>query len=310
MDSKAVCPICRGESIHEMPVAEWGEMRRCISCELIFANPMTLPETPESLYNKAYQGIFENPGMKEYSERVARKQAMKKGNLDPEDILFWGAYEQAKNWIEKNAAAGSVVLDIGCGLGGWLSTLRKKGFSPVGLDVAREVVRMRAEEGFEVWHGTIDSIEPNWKNPTICTCFFVLQHVSDPVSFLATIRAKFPHATLIIGVWNKFPAPDVISAASLPPRTLAWWGPKSLKKALEKAGYQVGLSSEPVAAGEFPAPRIFRRLISRDRWPKLYFRLLSIYYTVKPAIFFPLKLWKRLVHKTRTSTVLAIGKPC
>jgi SAM-dependent methyltransferase len=309
MDSKAVCPICGGESTHEMPVAEWGEMRRCISCELIFADPMTLPEAPESLYNKAYQGVYDNPGMKEYSERFEKKQAMKKESLDPEDLLFWGAYEQAKNWLEKNAAAGSVILDIGCGLGGWLPTLRKKGFSPVGLDVAEEVVKIRTEEGFEVYHGTIDSIEPNWKNPSVCTCFFVLQHIQDPVDFLATIRAKFPNSTLIIGIWNKFPAPDVISSTSLPPRTLSWWGPKSLRKALEKAGYQVGMPSQSTAAGEFPAPRILRRIISRERNPKLYFRLIAIYYAVKPVVFFPLKLWKHLGHKTRTSTVLAIAKP-
>jgi len=281
-----------------------------MSSELIFANPMTLPETPESLYNKAYQGVFENPGMKEYSERITLRLEMKRANIDPEKLLFWGAYDQAKTWLQKNVPKGSVVLDIGCGIGGWLSTLHKKGFMPVGLDVAKEVVDIRTDEGFEVWHGTVDSIEPDWKHPAVCTCFFVMQHLPDPVGFLATIRSKFPKATLVISVWNKFPAPQKLSAASLPPRTLTWWGPKSLKKALEKAGYRVNLVSEPIGASEFAMPRIIRQLIPRDQRPAFYYRLLSIYYTIKPAVFLPFKFWKRLTTRTRTSTVLAIGEPC
>jgi SAM-dependent methyltransferase len=309
MDLKAICPICRGESFHEMPVAEWGEMRRCVSCDLIFADPMTLPETPESLYNKAYQGISENPSMKEYKKRILRKQEIINGNLKPENRFLHGAFEEAQKWIKKNVPRGSVILDIGCGLAGWLLTIREMGFLPVGLDVAEEVVKIRAKEGFEVWHGTIDSIEFNWKNPAICTCFFVLQHISDPVGFLSTIRTKFPQATLIIGVWNKFTMPKVFSAASLPPRTLSWWSPKSLQQALEKAGYRISLSSGPIASGEFVAPKIFCSLISRDRCPGLYLKLLSIYHTLKPVLFFPLKLYMRLFHKNRAKSILAIAKP-
>jgi len=310
MNLNAVCPICHGESIHEMPVSNWGEMRRCVSCELIFANPMTLPETPESLYDKAYKGVFENPGMKAYSERITRRLEMKKGNIDPEKLLFWGAHSEAKTWLKKNVPRGSAVLDIGCGMDSWLATLRKSGFVPVGLDVAKEVVDIRTSEGFEVWHGTIDSIEPNWKQPAVCTCFFVLHHVPDPVGFLATIRSKFPKATLVIGMWNVFPAQRKMPAKGLPPRTLTWWGPKSLKKALEKAGYRVNLLSEPIAASEFPIPQVIRQLIPHNQRTAFHYRLLSIYYAIKPAVFLPWKYWKRLKTKTKPSTLLAIGEPC
>jgi SAM-dependent methyltransferase len=309
MNSNAACPICHGETIHEMPVSNWGEMRRCVSCELIFANPMTLPETPESFYDKAYKGVFENPGMKAYSERLTRRLETKSDNIDPEKLLFWGAHDEAKTWLKKNVQKGSVVLDIGCGLGNWLDTLRKNGFVSVGLDVAKEVVDIRTSEGFEVWHGTINSIEPNWKQPAVCTCFFVLHHLPDPVGFLATIRSKFPKATLVIGMWNVFPVPQ-LQPAGQPPRTLTWWGPKSLKKALEKAGYRVNLLSEPIAASEFAMPKIIRQLIPHNQRTAFHYRLLSIYYTIKPVVFWPLKFWKRLKTETPPSTMLAIGEPC
>jgi SAM-dependent methyltransferase len=247
--------------------------------------------------------------MKAYRERVMRRLEIQNGNIDPEKMLFWGAREQAKNWMKKNVPKGSVVLDIGCGIGSWLTTLRKIGFKPVGLDVAKEVVDIRASEGFEVWHGTVDSIEPNWKNPTVCTCFFVLQHVPDPVGFLSTIRSKFPKASLVIGVWNKYPAPQKLQEASLPPRTLAWWGPKALKNALEKGGYRVILFSEPIAASEISMPQTIRQLIPQNQRNIFYYKSLSIYYALKPVIFLPWRLWKRLINRTRTSTLLAICKP-
>ncbi|MBI4303186.1 MAG: class I SAM-dependent methyltransferase [Chloroflexi bacterium] len=306
MTSNHVCPVCKGSSVHEREVAEWGEMRRCPSCDLVFAYPMTLPEPPESLFNKAYQGVAKNVGMKEYGVRMSLKSERKRGRIDPKRVLFWGAYDQAMAWFQKNVPKGSVVLDIGCGVGYWISTLRQEGYDSAGLDVAKSVVDMLSAEGFDMWHGTVESLDPNWKNPSVVTSFFVMHHLQDPIGFLKTIRKKFPEATLMIGVWNQFPEPLKLSPASLPPRTLAWWGPKSLKTALEKAGYEVDIISETIGAAEFEMPGPIRRLIPGDKRPGLYYKLLSAYYWLKPAVFLPWKLWKR---KSRSGTALAICRP-
>lgn len=306
MESSQACLICQHETVHVCNVLDWGEMRRCLSCDFVFANPMTLPDSPESLYDNAYKGIFDNPGMAEYSQRFTLRGKRAKFKNNPG--LFYGLFDQALTYLQKTVPKGSVVLDIGCGVGYWMSALRKNGFDPVGLDVAKEVVDMLGDEGFEVWHGTIDSLDPNWKQPAICTCNFVLHHLVDPVGFLATIRQKFPRAKLLVGVWNHAPMPKNILATTLPPRTLSWWGPQSLKQAMEKAGYRVGdRVYQPIGASEFEAPRIIRRFFLNETKAARNHKLLSIYYTVKPVIFWPFKFWKRFVGKP--DTVLSIGHP-
>ncbi len=308
MPADGLCPICHEESVPIQPVSNWGEMRCCMSCKLAFASPMTLPEPPESLYNKAYQGLSENPGMKQYNQRILLREQWKKGNIDPERALSWcAAHTEAMGWLKNNIPAGSVVLDMGCGLGYWLSALNKNGFTPIGLDVAKEVVDILTNEGFEIWHGMVDSVPYNWEQPAVCTSFFMLQHLSDPVSFLKAIRSKFPKAVLLIAVWNRFPSPPKLSAASLPPRTLTWWGPHSLRKALEQAGYQVDFVSQLLEHYEFAMPRITQRRFSDLILSSRHYRLFSIYQAAKPKIFWPWKFWKRL--RGKSSSVLALGKP-
>lgn len=303
------CPICLGESVHERFVPDWGEMRCCASCELVFANPMTLPESSESFFGKAYQGVLDDPGMEDMGGRILLREAEKKGKIDPEKRrLPSGAQGQAMAWLKKNISPGSVVLDIGCGAGYFLSSLRNNGFTPAGLEVAKEAADMLTNDGFKVWHGTVDSIPADWQNPEACTCFFVLHHVPDPVGFLATIRDKFPNASLLIAVWNRFPSPPDFGPRSLPPRTIAWWGPQSLQRAMEKAGYQVDSVSQRIEAHQFRIPRITQRGFSDWAMSSGHYRLLAIYYAVKPKLVWPWRLWKQL--RGKCGSALAIGKPC
>ena len=44
------------------------------------------------------------------------------------------------------------VLDLGCGLGYFLHSLRGKGFNPVGVDIAETAVSLNRDDGFRVWH--------------------------------------------------------------------------------------------------------------------------------------------------------------
>ncbi len=309
MNSNHRCPICHGESSRDRLVPDWGEMRRCDSCRLVFAHPMTLPESPESLYGKAYEGLWEKPGMEGYLRRMSEVERIKEDNLDLDSRILTssGARHEAMAWLKRSAPPGSVVLDVGCSLGYFLSRLRRNGFTAVGMEVAKKPVDALREEGFEVWHGTIDSIPHDWKQPQVVTSFFVLHHLTDPVGFLSTIRDKFPEATLMVGVWNRFPSPQDLSPASFPPRTLTWWSPNALKEAMKRAGYEVESVAQFIHPYEFGTPRIARRRLSEWTLSSGHHRLHSIYHAVKPKLVIPWKLWKRL--RGKSSSVLVIGRP-
>jgi hypothetical protein len=223
--------------------------------------------------------------------------------------MLTGAHREALAWLRTNAPAKATVFDIGVGPGYFLRTIRKLGFTPMGLDVAEEPVRLLIGEGYQVWHGTVETVPMDWPKPAICTVFFVLHHLTDPIAFLRSIRVRFSDAVLVVAQHNT--VASVISSGRplspewLPPRTLSFWGQKSLRKAMELAGYEVERVG-PVAMTELdyyiPGTRSLYLTLRRylQRW-------LPTYYAVKPVLFKPVAALDRL--RGRAASVLSIGRP-
>jgi SAM-dependent methyltransferase len=281
-----------------------------VSCRLAFADPLSLPDSPEALYGDAYRGLSADAGMEEYHHRVNLRERRKLGQVSPETMQFWGAFGRAMDWLMENVPRGSTLLDIGCGMGYFITAARERGFVPVGLDVAQEVVDLLSDEGFSMWHGTVDSVPDGWHQPTVCTSFFVMHHMPDPVGFLSTVRAKFPQATLLVSAWNRYPLPPVLAPAGSPPRTVTWWSPHALRRAFEEAGYTVEHVFpllEHYAFGLPAAARRNRRSFSDWALETGHYRLFSAYHAIKPRAYWPLKMWKRL--RGKASSVLVVGRP-
>lgn len=307
MELNIECPICQSESEHIRSIPDVGEIYCCKLCQLAFTNQTSLPKSPESLYNDAYKGLTLNIGMQEYHMRTVLKEQRSKGNIEPEIMGFWGVRGEAIRWLKRNVPEGSVVLEIGAGMGYFLTAARKNGFEPVGLDVAEEAVKTLNNDGFKMWHGTVDSIPHNWQRPTVCASFFVLHHLADPIGFLTTIRTKFPEAYLIVAAWKRFPLPSQLKPAGLPPRTLTWWSLNALQKAVEKAGYQVDMVVQSMEHEEFGLPRVTPHGFSDWALSSGHYRLFSIYHAIKPKVFLPWKFLKRL--RGKSSSILVLGKP-
>jgi hypothetical protein len=284
-----------------------GEIRCCELCQLAFTHQTSAPESPATLYNDAYKGRALNIGMQEYHKRTVLKEQRKKGNIAPETMGFWGVRGQAIRWLKRNVPEGAVVLEVGSGMGYFLTAARKNGLTPVGLDVAEEAVNMLEDDGFTMWHGTVDSIPCDWQQPAVCVSFFVLHHLADPIGFLTTIRDKFPKAYLLVAAWNRFPLPLEMAPAGLPPRTLTWWSPHALQKAVEKAGYQVDMVVQSMEHEEFGLPKVTPHGFSDWALSTGHYRLFSVYHAIKPKIFWPWKFLKRL--RGKSSSILVLGKP-
>jgi hypothetical protein len=249
------CPVCHLPSAFQADAPGWGEWRRCDACTLEFVSPLALAETPEELYGNAYLGGREVNAMTEFNDRVAQREAFM---ADP-TLWFWTpAFDQVIGWVKEHVPPGGTVLEIGSGLGFVLRTLKNEGFEAVGLDVAETVVDLNREDGFRVWHGTVDTVPAGWVKPDAVISFFMLHHVQDPLAFLSTIRLQWPDAPLAIAQYGPTNRDPVRSA---PPRTLTRWNSTSLPRALERAGYRgraVPIASTGV---ERPFLRPFRRAL-------------------------------------------------
>ena len=299
-----VCPVCGADSRHAYPAPDWGEMRACVECGLIFAQPMTLPMPPADLYSAAYSGGVTFSGMTEFNKRLMVAGSLH-STTTPGLTLWSSAHQESLKFLKKRFANGTRILDVGCGNGLFLNAMRSAGFEGLGCDVAKPVVEFLQSKGFTVCHGSVDDCSFDGPEPSAVTSFFVLHHIPDPMGFLSTIRKRFPRSTLMISEYYDLGV-DLTSPNSLPPRTLSLWTPEALRLALEKAGYSsVSVMPTKFAAREISIPGVqgaYARL--HNVTPSF---LLTLYFMAKRIVFWPLVLYRRVTG--RSLAILAIAEP-
>ena len=85
------------------------------------------------------------------------------------------------------------VLDVGCGQGDFLLTLRRNGFECVGVEFDQDAVLVAREKGLNVYHADIRTISDYQEKlgggfPFI-TLSHVLEHMTDPIKTLKEISS-------------------------------------------------------------------------------------------------------------------------
>lgn len=234
----ARCPVCGSTSTMHRQVTPATQLRMCTGCSLIFSDPLVLPEGPQDLFSRAYSGTEMRSHMEMFKHRLIWRadllQAQKMlGKVLPQ------TQRNALAYIQQTIAPGSLVLDIGCGSGLMLQANKGNGYEVAGVEVAAPAVQFLHEQGYNVFPGTIEQVPADWVEPAICSAFYVIHHVVDPIGFLTTIRQKFPRAELILTEHYLGTDPNKLAPLNLPPRRLTIWNEKSMETALEKSGYKV-----------------------------------------------------------------------
>ena len=137
---------------------------------------------------------------------------------------------------------GKTLLDIGCGGGEWLESVRSAGWTVYGVEPDPVARRMAEAKGIPVW-GSIGDVPRDAPRFDYITLSHVIEHVHDPIGLLRSCHALLkPGARIYIDTPNI----DAIGHARFgrnwrglePPRHLVIFGRKSLYLALEKAGFQ------------------------------------------------------------------------
>jgi SAM-dependent methyltransferase len=163
---------------------------------------------------------------------------------------------------------GGVLLDVGCGTGQFVEAARKAGYRARGLDLSTaqlEVARRRFRD-VEVQAGRVHDYAEGMPPGSfdIVTAFQVLEHVADPLGFLADLRRLLrPDGYLAVGVptwrvWRTFRDPD-----DAPPNHLTRWSGPSLSRALGDGGFTILTLREHRSAYNFLLRRVRLGLIRR-----------------------------------------------
>jgi len=264
-----ICPVCATASPVSEEARGWGNWHRCPACKLEFVEPMALPQSPEGLFDEAYRGFRQESRMYQFHDRVAIRSALRK---DPE-LWFWTpAFYRTLEWLEQRYPPGAVVLELGCGLGFFLHAARKRGFRVEGLDVALRAVELNREDGFRVWHGTLDSMPPDWVQPDAIVAFFMLHHLEDPMGFLHTIHTRWPKAGLAIAQYGPSNRDKLASA---PPRNLTRWNAQSLQEALRRVGYEATTTQFLSSGTERGIMKPIRKILKRTLRVPFVYRVLT-----------------------------------
>jgi SAM-dependent methyltransferase len=220
------CNLC-GRAEHECIATQRGlRIVRCRACGLVYVNPRPTAEQLAVLY--------------------ADYHARDGGNEESWDGLMSRVFGEAADLLCANRTmSGSArVLDVGCGFGGFVDLMRKRGWDAEGMDPSQAVVDAAIRNGRHVRLGTLEAFPTDVGPYDAVTMFYVLEHLPDP---MGALRKAFdllvPGGTLVIRVPHTTPIFRLLAPVGLgrelydPPFHLYDFAPVVLQEMLRRAGF-------------------------------------------------------------------------
>ena len=138
----------------------------------------------------------------------------------------------------------SRLLDIGCGVGNFMTAERAQGFDVTGIDWITKAIRTWKEAlGLEkIFPLSIKEFAKQYSGETfdVVSFFEVLGRQDDPVGFLSQVRllAK-PGGYISLSVPNRNRFQKALDTTDFPPNHLTRWNPKVLKAFLRRKGFEI-----------------------------------------------------------------------
>lgn len=151
----------------------------------------------------------------------------------------WRMILQA-NHMQAVSRIGS-VLDVGCGRGYWLNTMRRWGFDCVGCEPDSDAARAAAASGLEVVQSDLFGAGFSSETFDVVRFSHVLEHVHSPTSVLdEAVRVVRPGGLVIAIVPNH--SGMILQSFRLiedVPRHLFSFAPETMRRYFDKAGLEV-----------------------------------------------------------------------
>lgn len=220
------CPLCKGEHFQPFDRSRFRGFEvinhLCDHCGLVFQSPrMTDEELADfyaSQYRKVYQGS-EEPSEKDLAVQRARAQFL-------------------VDLYRRRAPVPDRYLDIGSSAGMLLQTFQSKLGSVVrGIEPGEAYRKYAGSQGLTVYPSLTAMEGADEDSFDLISLAHVLEHLRDPVSYLALLRKKYLHSDgrLLIEVPNLY-VHDSFEIAHL-----ISFSAHTLQETLSQAGFEVVL---------------------------------------------------------------------
>jgi SAM-dependent methyltransferase len=276
LETVPCCPVCGDEAGRELFLATDVQFQlpgrfplvRCRRCRLAYLRERPTPRALKAYYPQDAYYAYRHPArhhLFERTDRAARAwywvkrsllaRAYGYRHLAASDGPQWvarlllplrskatfGLDVLLHPWVEDGA-----ILEVGCGAGMYLDLMRALGWrQAVGVDLSETAVRRAREElGLEAYCGELAELGLGASRFDAVTLSHTLEHVGDPVGFLAEVRRLMkPGGRLAVVVPNmaglgaRLHGPYWHGLDA--PRHLVNFSPHSLGLAMERAGLRV-----------------------------------------------------------------------
>jgi SAM-dependent methyltransferase len=186
---KTHCILCNSNKLKRLARIDEYVCVRCEKCNLIFFNPLPVKTTGE--LNDFYEKLY-YPTCK-YMDSFD-KQNFKR---------YYPSYEKQFKAFYKYLSKGR-ILEIGCGVGYFLLSAKRKGFKCFGVEISKEAAKYTQEQlGIDAFAGTLENAKLPSNYFDGARLSHVLEHCEDPVMTINEVnRVLKPNGILEVGVPN------------------------------------------------------------------------------------------------------------
>ena len=228
------CNLCSGNKAEYLFTVNSFNVVRCLTCELVFVNPIPFPQDVANIYNSP-----------EYYVKEDEQREIYLGYHDYmmlENHLTFVADELLRplKHIEKGK-----LLDIGCGMGIMLNHFRELGWDAFGLDISSYAVEYARDKfGLNVFTGVVEDFDFPQSSLDLVTLILTLEHLTNPRGTLEVInRLMKPGAVVMIATHDiDGIKPKIVTSKwrhLVIPEHLYFFSKTTLTRLLEETGFSI-----------------------------------------------------------------------
>ena len=225
-----VCNFCGSDQY--TPFDKEGEWKivTCKNCGFHYTNPQPTPAALPFYYTEEY---FKD-------KRHYAKFYNEDGSTKIQAEAYTNRIQDAETFVDERGR----LLEIGSARGGYLGVMKKRGWNVEGVEISADAAAIANQNGIETFVGVFEDYLPSEPIQVICL-YQTLEHVHDPMRIISKSHEILAEKGLFIAEIPNIKCFELKYSKTRRhlsydlPRHLNHFSPDFLKKALEKAGFDV-----------------------------------------------------------------------